>query len=60
MLKLKYQFWNTFKTYLSSLLGVIAEYNSNTGSSATILQYSMNLLKGPKNPSRSLFVQPSL
>ena len=29
-----------------------------TGSSATILQYSMNLPKGPKGPSRSLFAQP--
>ena len=29
-----------------------------TGSSATILQYSMNLHKGPKDRSRSLFAQP--
>ena len=31
-----------------------------TGSSAKILQYSMNLHKGPKNPSRSLFAQPNV
>ena len=29
-----------------------------TGSSATILQYSMNFPKGHKDPSRSLFAQP--
>jgi hypothetical protein len=30
-----------------------------SGSSATILQYSMNVHKGPKNPSISLFAQPN-
>ena len=31
-----------------------------TGNSAVILQYSMNLPKSPKDPSRSLFAQPNL
>ena len=38
-------------------LGKFIEY-CRTGSSATVLQYFMNLPKGPKDPSRTLLAQP--
>ena len=41
-----------------ALLPVIHYTQKNNCNSATILEYSMNLHKGPKNPSRSLFAQP--
>ena len=46
------------KSYNEFLHGMIRMKGILTGSSAKILQYSMNLHKGPKNLSRSLFAQP--
>ena len=43
-----------------ALLPVIPWRQGITGSSATILQYSMNLQKCPKYPSSSLFAQPKI
>ena len=42
-----------------ALLPVIL-YTQITDSSATILHYSMNLPKGPKDPSKYSFTQPNI